>query len=182
VRAVWAIRGARSHRHDALCLARVIAAPAAAHSQGVREWARTDRVVLYSPHFDLIPAPYGGLDCPSQPLRLYGFETSRTDAAAGARVRLFGASDPRFGKPPVIVPNEPVRLSRRWVDDHFVQLPDSPPWAVRTDSLGGALLRVPPGIYELLIVTGAPLGRGIIQVRLGRHDSVHVHTLSRAQC
>ena len=153
----------------------------AARAQTAREWSRTDRVVLYSPHFDLVPAPYGGLSCPAQPLRLYGFETRASDTAATLLVRLFGPSNVRFGAPQV-VPNEPVQLSRQWLNDHFVDLPDSPVWSVRTDSSGGAVFRVPPGIYELDIRTGAPLGRGIIQVRAGAQDSLHVYILPLALC
>jgi hypothetical protein len=153
----------------------------AARAQTAGEWSRTERVVLYSPHFDLVPAPYGGLSCPAQPLRLYGFETRPTDTAATLLVRLFGPSNIRFG-PPQVVPNEPVQLSRRWLDDHFVDLPESEVWSVSTDSSGGAVLRVPPGIYEMHIRTGAPLGRGIIQVRPGAQDSLHVYILPLALC
>jgi hypothetical protein len=165
-----------------LLLLFVVAIASAADGQTPRDWSRLDRVVLYSPHFDVVPEPYGGLSCPAQPLRLYGFESPATDTTATLLVRLFGPADPRTGMPRAGVPGHPIRLTRRWADDRFVDLPDSPTWRVFTDSLGGAELRVPPGIYELEIRTGSPIGRGIIQVRPSRRDSLHVHILPRALC
>lgn len=149
----------------------------------VREWSRAERVVLYSPHFDLLPEPYGGVfNCPSQPLRLYGFETPSRHPAATLLVRVYGPSDPMAGKAPTRHHDVPVRLSRRWLDGRFTDLPESSPWMVETDSAGAAILRVPAGVYEMEVRGGAPLGRGIIQVRIGAHDSLQVHLQPGAAC
>ena len=76
----------------------------------VREWSRAERVVLYSPHFDLLPEPYGGVfNCPSQPLRLYGFETPSRHPAATLLVRVYGPSDPMAGKAPRSTPPSRAR-------------------------------------------------------------------------
>ena len=177
---------AQACRHRATiapaCLLVLLMLTSAAHAQSPHHWSRPDRVVVYSPHFDLVPKPYGGLDCPAQPLRLYGFESSATVPTATLIVRLFGPDDPFRGRKHKGVPKEPIRLARRWIDDRFVDLPESPPWRVVTDSLGGATLRVPAGIYELSIVTGDPLGRGIVRVRIERNDSLHAYVTPRAQC
>ena len=151
-------------------------------AQSTPEWVRADRVVLYSPHFDLVPEPYGGVSCPPQPLRLYGFETTSRDTTTVLLVRLLLPIDPRSGPPPIVFPNEAVRLARRWVDDRFVDLLDSPAWSGTTDSLGRARLRVPAGIYELLIRGGRPIGRGIIRIRSGHQDSLHAYIRPPALC
>lgn len=151
-------------------------------AQSPPEWMRSDRVVLYSPHFDLVPEPYGGLSCPPQPLRLYGFETTSRDTATALLVHLLLPIDPRFARSPIVFPNEAVRLSRRWVADRFVDLLDSRPWSSTTDSLGRARLRVPAGIYELLIRAGMPIGRGIIRIRAGHQDSLQVYIRPPAVC
>ena len=151
----------------------IFALASTAHAQTPPERSRSDRVVVYSPHFDLEPEPYGGTNCPAQPLRLYGFESPVAGATAKLLVRLFGPDNPMLGRPHAALPGVPVRLARRWVQDRFVALPESPPWRMLTDSLGSAVLRVPPGIFELEIRVGAPIGPGIVRVRPGLSDSVH---------
>ena len=148
----------------------------------VREWSRAERVVLYSPHFDLQPEPYHGLSCPSQPLRLYGFETRSRHASAALLVRVHGPIDPLRDKAPVLYRDVSVRLSRRWLDGRFTDLPESSAWQVRTDTAGAVLLHVPNGIYELDIRDFSPLGRGIIQVRPGAQDSLQVHLRPSGAC
>lgn len=160
----------------------ILALSTAARAQHPRNALRSDRVVIYSPHFDIEPEPYGGLSCPAQPLRLYGFESPVSSATTTLLVRLFGPDNPLAGRPHAGVPGEPIRLARQWVNDRFVPLPASPTWRVLTDSQGGAVLRAPPGIYELEIVTGAPIGRGIVQIRGEHSDSVHAYILPRALC
>jgi hypothetical protein len=155
---------------------------AAAEAQSAPDWTRADRVVLFSPHFDLVPAPSGGVSCPPQPLHLYGFETTAQHATTSFLVRLTLPVEPRRGGPPVPYTNEPVRLARRWQDGRFDDLPDTPTWSASTDSSGRALLRAPAGIYELRINAGMALGRGVIRIRAGRHDSLHAYVLSAALC
>ncbi len=155
---------------------------AAAEAQSARDWTRADRVVLFSPHFDLVPAPSGGTSCPPQPLHLYGFETTSPHPSSSLLVRLRLPAQPRSGGPPAPYTNEPIRLARRWQEDRFVDLPDSPPWSASTDSSGRAVLRSPAGIYELRIDAGMALGRGVIRIRAGRHDSLHAYVLSAALC
>ena len=163
-----------------LLLACSIDAPAPALKVG--EWSRAERVVLYSPHFDLQPEPYGGLNCPPQPLRLYGFETHSRHAVSALLVRVVGPQDALLDRAPMPVRDVPIRLSRRWLNGRFTDLPESAAWLVRTDAAGSALLRVPAGVYELAVLAGWPLGRGIIQLRPGFHDSLQVHLRPGAVC
>jgi hypothetical protein len=102
-------------------------------------------------------------------------------------VRVYGPSVPTAGEAPTReAPTRyhdvPVRLSRRWLDGRFTELPETSPWMVDTDSAGAAILRVPAGVYEMEVRGGAPLGRGIIQVRIGAHDSLQVHLQPGGAC
>jgi hypothetical protein len=160
----------------------LVTSAAVADAQDAPGWSRAARLVLYSPHFDLVPEPYGGLSCPPQPLRLYGFETPSRDTATVLHVRLLLASTPPLLPPAVTFSGETVRLSRRWQENRLVDLPDTPPWRATTDAEGHALLRAPAGIYELHITAGGALGRGIIQLRPGRRDSLHAYVRPQALC
>lgn len=145
---------------------------------------REDRVVIYSPHFDVLPKPYGGLNCPPQPLRLFGFEGGLgSDSTALLAVRIFRHRS--AGGDPELHPlsGALVWLGASVVEDLVVPRPIKAPWAALSDSTGGVLLRVPSGIYQIIVrALGFPSDTGLVRLRPGSADSVHAHVHSAPIC
>ena len=157
------------------------------------ELDRGERVVLYSPHFDMRLPKSGGLTCPPGPLHLYGFETAETRERAILRVRTFvfdpgrldqyvyPADEPRVE---VLTPVEAtVRLTHRIEEGEEVELPRRPPWIEVADSTGLAMLAVRPGVYRIRLDWGwTEVNDGVVRVRNLRRDSIHAYVMPGAIC
>ena len=145
---------------------------------------RKDRVVVYSPHFDVVPKPYGGLNCPPQPLRLFGFEGGvGSDSTTSLAVRVF--SHKTAAGEPALHPlsGAVVWLAASLVGDHVRPLPAKAPWAVLSDSSGRALLRVPSRLYRIIVrALGFPSDTGVVRLRSGSADSLHALVHSAPIC
>lgn len=157
------------------------------------ETTRDDRVVLYSPHFD-VPVPrWGGLNCPSGPLHLYGFETEAEVGAPSLHVRVF-LYDPTKTRDYVLPADGsaaaalvPVRALVRLTHDIRSglqeELPVESPWAQQADEAGLVSLDVPPGVYRIQFdYLGVGKEEGIIRVRAERSDSLHAYLIPGAVC
>ena len=170
-----------------LLAALAAAAPPPATAQPTPfQFRRDSRLVIYSPHFDDVPKPWEGLDCPPQPTRLFGFEGLL--AAAGPShlfVRVFGHAA-ASGHPelyPLVYAS--VRLEARLTDTSTTPLPLAAPWLATTDSVGAAELAVPAGIYQITVRRigfGAPGDTAVVRLRPGSQDSLHVHMHPMAIC
>ncbi|MEZ4455860.1 MAG: hypothetical protein R2882_04785 [Gemmatimonadales bacterium] len=150
-------------------------APNATHGQQQTPaaWQRNDRIVVWSPHFDRPTRPYRNLDCPKQPLRLYGFEGDSLRDGEGAllvRVLRYSTVEPMQETPE---PGVRVWLQARFDDGGPAPLPAVLPWAQVTKAGGTVVLRGPPGVYQLSIgAIGFPLDTGVVRIRPHRSDSL----------
>ena len=158
------------------CILGVLLVSRSTSAQSTSDWSREDRVVLSSPHFDIMPRPFGLLNCPTQPMRLYGFEHAGDQSAAPLLAIRLSRHRTEQGDPQMEpLPDTYVRLSSRWDGSTFVSLPPTPDWVVRSDSLGVVRLQAPSGVYEFRVLVGQPVGTGVIRIRPGSRDSLHVH-------
>ena len=141
---------------------------------------RSDRVVLWSPHFDTPPIAFEPLNCPNQPPRYYGFESPRgRDSNVSVLMRVVNPA-PKGMVYPI---RGLVRLSHRLVDSTFSALPQSGELGGMTDSSGAIRLTARAGIYQLSVrALGFPLAEGIVQLRAGARASVLIQLLPAVLC
>jgi hypothetical protein len=166
-----------STAHVALVL---LLLPSTLLTQSARQFDRRDRIVLWSRHFDEIPQPSGPLNCPAQPGRVYGFESPRSERAAGRLlVRVFGPDTTALGKDGQWVS---IQLSHVLVDSTWVAVRE-PQFVTRADTLGGASLDVPIGVYRLSVSAIAySRAEAVIQIRGGANDSLRVFVSRAINC
>jgi hypothetical protein len=144
---------------------------------------RDNRVVLYSPHFDR-PSTIVGMGCPWRPVRFFGFEdTTRVAATPTLGVRVFRDDGVQGEFTPSALNYAIIRLTARLVGGAFVDLQNTKQSEAITDTTGFARVTAPTGVYRILILRiGYQQAEGIVQVRPGASDSVHVIMSQQRLC
>ena len=148
--------------------------------------SRSDRVVVHSPHFDEVTRPWGGLSCPAPPVHFFGFESpTNSEAEPVLRVRVMR----NRAQESVPIEGDGLLESVVLALSPYTGTESSPPdpmdaaYGVLSDSLGAAEFSVPPGLYWLDVsYIGYGSGAGVISVRAGAADSLHVHLGVGAIC
>lgn len=146
---------------------------------------RSERIVLYSPHFDEAPPLKRPFRCPAAAVHLIGFESPSMleDRIAGLAIQVLEHPHGHDNVAYRELRGTLIRLLSRSEGADWTPLPLEEPWVALTDSAGHARFSVPPGVYRVRFqLIGFREGTGVINVRSAAGDSLHAFMDAAAIC